>query len=330
MRVAVAGLGWWGTQIIRCLDQSPKFTVLYGVDPAPPSGIDAFAKDFRIRLETDLAAVLRDPQVEGVILATPHSLHEEQILAVLDAGKNVFCEKPLTMTGASAARVIAASEAAGKILGVGHERRYEPAFEELGRLIQKGKLGRLLYMDANVSHDLFRKADPSNWRLDPAHAPAGAMTALGIHLTDLFIQYAGAPAEIRAQTARQVFQPPAEDFVTASIVFKSGVRATVTSLSTTPFYGRFTVYGDAGWVEIGSEANVDQGKPTSMTYSYGGKRDTVMYDAIDAVRLNFDAWADAVEGRAPYRFTGAQLLDNIRLFEAIVESSRQGGAMKTL
>ena len=264
MKVAVVGLGWWGKEIIRCISRSARFTVVYGVDPMPPSGIEAFAEEFKFALESDLERVLKDADVEGVILATPHALHERQALAVVAAGKNVFCEKPLTLTGAGAARVLDACNKAGAILGIGHERRYEPAFEELGRLIDSGTLGRLLHIEANVSHDLFRNLDAANWRLSKSNAPAAMMTAVGIHITDLFVSFAGAVAEVRAQTASLVFAPPAEDFVGASITFKSGVRATLTRLSSTPFYGRVTVFGDAGWVEIVSEGNVDQGKPTNF------------------------------------------------------------------
>jgi predicted dehydrogenase len=325
MRVAVAGLGWWGKQIISSLHRSSRFEVLYGVDPTPPAGIAEFAREFHFKLETELGAVLGDPAVDGVVLATPHALHEEQILAGLAAGKNVFCEKPLTMTGAGAARVIAAAEKARKVIGVGHERRWEPAFEEMARLLASGVLGRLLYLDANYSHDMFTRADPGNWRLSPTHAPAGMMTSVGIHLTDLFIVFAGAPAEVRAQTASLVIPAPYEDFLSARILFKSGVRASLNQMAATPFYGRFSIYGDKGWVEIASEANVDQGKPTSLTQVIGGERKTRFYDPTDTVTANFEAWADAVEGRKPYRFTNEQLVANIRLFEAIVTSSGQGG-----
>jgi predicted dehydrogenase len=325
MRVAVAGLGWWGKQIIRCLKSSPRFEILYGVDPTPPADAAEFLKSAGVAYEADLDLALHDPKVEAVILATPHSLHEAQVLEVVAAGKNVFCEKPLTMTADGARRVLAATAKAGKVLGIGHERRYEPAFEELARIIHGGEIGRLLLLDANVSHDLFRSIDRSNWRLNSAHAPAGMMTAVGIHLTDLFVHFAGAPAEVRARTATMVFDPPAEDFVTAGIVFKSGVRASLTSLSATPFYGRFTAYGDQGWVEIVSEANVDKGKPTILTRNDRNGRRSVTYQANDTVLANFEAWADAVEKKKPYRFSVDELLQNIVLFEGIVTSARQGG-----
>ena len=70
-------------------------------------------------------------------------LHEQQALQVIAAGKNLFCEKPLTMTGEGAKRVVTACSRAGKVLGVGHERRFEAAFEEVQRLVSEGALGKM-------------------------------------------------------------------------------------------------------------------------------------------------------------------------------------------
>ena len=263
-----------------------------------------------------------------MILATPHALHEEQALKVIAAGKNIFCEKPLTMTGDGARRVVEACKKAGKVLGVGHERRWEPAFEELQRLIDAGALGKLLLFETNFSHDQFRKLAADNWRLSPDSAPAGMMTAVGIHLTDLMVHFAGPAAEVRTNTTSMIFTPPAEDFVTTSIRFASGARGTFTSLSITPFYGRFTCYGDKGWVEIVSEANVDRGRPTYLTHADASGRRQEVYQSTDTVTQNFEAWADAVEGQAPYRFTEQELIENIRLFEAIVTSSRRAASRR--
>ena len=330
MRIAVAGLGWWGKQIIACLERSPRFEVAMGVDPTPPADIEDFRKHHPFKLSQSLDDALSDRRVEGVVLATPHALHEQQALQVIGAGKNLFCEKPLTMTGEGAKRVVTAGRRAGKVLGVGHERRFEPAFEEVQRLVSEGALGKLLLLDANVSHDNFRKLAKDNWRLSPESAPAGMMTAVGIHMTDLFIKLAGPAKEVRARTASLIFQPPAEDFVRANILFKSDAVAAFTALSITPFYARFTIYGDAGWVEVMSEANVDQGRPTTLTHVDHKGRRSVVYEATDTVTQNFEAWADAVEGKAPYRFTDDELIENIRVFEAIVKSTRHNGAAESL
>lgn len=330
MRIAVAGLGWWGKQIIACLEKSPRFEVALGVDPAPPADVEDFRKSHPFKLSHSLEEALSDPRIEGIVLATPHALHEQQALQVIAAGKNLFCEKPLTMTGEGARRVVEACRRAGKVLGVGHERRFEPAFEEVQRLVGEGALGKLLLMDANVSHDNFRKLAPDNWRLSAESAPAGMMTAVGIHMTDLFIKLAGPVGEVRARSASLIFKAPTEDFVSADFAFKSGAMGAFTALSVTPFYARFTIYGDAGWVEVISEANVDQGKPTTLTHSDRKGRRTVVYAATDTVTQNFEAWADAVEGKAPYRFTDEELVENIRVFEAIVKSTRRNGAAEAL
>lgn len=330
MRIAVAGLGWWGKQIIACLEKSSRFDIAMGVDPTPPADIDDFRKSHPFKLSHSLDDALSDRSIEGVVLATPHALHEQQALQVIAAGKNLFCEKPLTMTGEGAKRVVAACRRAGKILGVGHERRFEPAFEEVQRLVSEGALGKILLLDANVSHDNFRKLAKDNWRLSPESAPAGMMTAVGIHMTDLFIKFAGPAKEVRARSASLIFQPPAQDFVSADILFSAGAAGSFTALSITPFYARFTIYGDAGWIEVVSEANVDQGKPTILTHVDHKGRRSVVYEATDTVTQNFEAWADAVDGRAPYRFTDDELIENIRLFEAIIKSTRQNGAAESL
>ena len=163
--------------------------------------------------------MLKRPDVDAVAVVTPHLLHEEMAVAAFAAGKQVFCEKPLALTTASAERILAACAKAGGVLGIGHERRYEPAMEEMRRLFESGALGRVLHMDANVSHNNFRKMDPSNWRRDRRHAPAGAWTALGIHLGDMFVSLAGQPVRVAARTASQIFPAPSEDFVCAEIDF---------------------------------------------------------------------------------------------------------------
>ena len=326
MRIAITGLGWWGKQIIRCLAGSRKLQVLYGVDPYPPSDIGAFAAEFGFELRIELNEVLADEAVDGIVVATPHALHEEQVLAAVGAGKNAFCEKPLTMTAAGAKRVIDACGRAGKVLGIGHERRYEPAFEELRRLIDTGALGKLLYLDANVSNNMLGSIDAANWRRNPVHAPAGPMTGVGVHLTDLFISFAGRAKEVRARGAAMVLPLPTEDFITAEVVFESGVRAALTCLAATPYYGRLTVYGERGWAEVINEANVDKGKPAKLTYSDGKDSHTSSYEDVNTVRLNLESWCDAVEGRGTYRFTSEQLLENVRVFEAAVQSIDRDGA----
>jgi predicted dehydrogenase len=330
IRIAVVGLGWWGKQIVTCLAGSARFRVVaaFDVNPEPVAG---FAQEHGVPLADSYEAVLKRPDVEAVAVVTPHAEHEAQVLAAVAAGKQVFCEKPLALSAVSAERMLEACAKAGRVLGIGHERRYEPAWEEMRALVDSGALGRLLLLDANFSHNLFRNLDPNNWRLSRENAPAGAMTALGIHLTDMFVALAGAPARVSARTATLMFTPPAQDFVAAEIDFANGTRARVTCLSSVPFYGRFTVIGDQGWVEVQEAGNVDKGLPSTLLHvDANGARTTKRYEPTNTVLRNFEAWADAVEGRARYRFTAEQLLANVCVLEAIVHSADRDGVPITL
>jgi len=325
IRIGIIGLGWWGKQIVTCLSDSSRFMVVAGCD-IDTTMAAPFAAKHGFDLTDDYRTLLKRVDLDAVAVVTPHALHEEMALAVLASGKQLFCEKPLALTTTSAERILEASAKAGGVLGIGHERRYEPAMEEMRRLFDAGTLGKLLHMDANVSHSNFRKMDPRNWRRDPKHAPAGAWTALGIHLGDMFVSLAGQPARVTARTASQIFPAPLEDFVSAEIDFSGGARGRITCLSTPPFYGRFTLFGDQGWVEVQEGGNVDKGIPSSFVHCKpDGERETREYHDANTVRLNFEAWADALEGRAPYRFTPEHLIGNIRILDAVVRSAAADG-----
>lgn len=318
---AVIGLGWWGRQIISTLEGSSAIRVTRAFDPQV-SDQAAFPG---IVLAQSFDEVLADPAIGGVILATPHSMHDAQVAAVADAGKHVFCEKPLSLTAAGARKSVAACEAKGLVLGIGHERRYEPGLERIARMVADGSFGTVVTMEANFSHDRFKAVDPANWRLKSTDAPAGNMTALGIHLTDMFISLAGPVESVFARTASRVFQAPLEDSLSVLMTFESGLTATMTCLSTVPFYGRFTVMGEHAWAELREYSNVDVDEPATLMTSYvDGRREEETLDPAPTVRMNLENWADAAAGGADYRFTQRQLISNVETLEAITLSARRG------
>ena len=227
MNVAVVGLGWWGKQIVKSLSHSKdRFKIIAVADPKPPADAGDLAKQHGFRLESDFDALLKDNSIAGVILTSPNAFHLPQTLAAFAAGKAVFCEKPLTMTGEGARRMVEAAAKAGKTLGIGHELRYIEPFEALFKAIADGKLGRLLSMEANLSHDVFKNLPSDNWRKNPApeFSPAGLYTGTGIHMTDMFCMLAGTPVEVRAETDTLVYDKPTEDYVRAKVLFKSGIH----------------------------------------------------------------------------------------------------------
>ncbi len=324
INAAVIGLGWWGKQITKCLQESTRIRVTHGVDVAAVQ-LGDFARDYRIKLVTSIDEVLADRSVAAIIVATPHSTHEDLCLRALRAGKQLFCEKPLTLTAAGAERILAACDQAGVTLGIGHERRFEPAMELLAAKVTAGELGEILHLEANMSHNLFATLDATNWRVGAKDAPAGAMTALGIHVTDLFMSLVGRPKRVIARTARVYSRMAGDDHVSAQIDFASGVTGSLVCLSSTPYHGRFTVFGSKGWIEVKENANVDKGKPSDVTIADAeGNRTYQSFQPANTVLANLEAWAKAVNGEAAYRFNRTQLLDNVRVLEAIVTSANEG------
>jgi predicted dehydrogenase len=323
MRAAVFGLGWWGKRIILSLADSKKITVTLGVDPAPADRED-FMREHGVALTADVDAAFADPDIDALIIATPNSLHEPLLLRAVEAGKQVFCEKPLALNVASAKRMLDACDKAGVVLGIGHERRFEPALFDMKQKVESGVIGKPLHVETNFSHSIFGAAISGSWRFDPKEAPGAGFTGRGIHLTDYFVWMFGRAKTVWAVTTGLASEPPATDTVSAHITFENGMTGTIGVLTMTPFYGRFTVFGTEGWIEVIEPSNAESDDPQELMVCDARARRTVTkYPRTNSVRDNFEAWADAVDGRAPYTFTPDQILGNMEIFEAIVTSAER-------
>lgn len=321
---AVVGLGWWGRQMVNCLAEgSNKIRIVRAVDPDPAAR--GFAEENGVPLCADMREALDDPNVGAVILCTPHSQHEEQVVRAAEAGKHVYCEKPLCLTRAGAERAVAACETAGVVLGVGHERRFEPMMAEIKRMIDAGEMGTIMHADANFSHDKFTALDAGNWRGSPEEAPAAGMTGMGIHLTDAFINMLGPVAELRAIAARRVLPWPTGDIISVQLRFESGATGTLCAISATPFYGKYTVFGADAWAEARDDEHNETAAVTHLTVCRkDGWPETRDFAPLDTVIANLEAFADAAAGGATYPFTSEQKIHNIAVLEAITKSAQTG------
>jgi len=324
LKAAIVGLGWWGRHMVDSIKGSQKLEVVRLVDVFPDLHRD-FAADLGIPLLDDYQKVLEDSEVDAVILCTPHSLHEDQVHAAIDYGKQIFCEKPLTLTKAGAGRMVAAARKAGLVMGVGHERRFESTMEEIARLVTSGEIGTHMHVEANFSHDIFVSLDADSWRGSQKEGPAVGMTGMGVHLTDLFLSMFGPVAAVAAQTARRVLPLPTGDVVDVLLRFESGATGFVSAISATPYYGRFTVFGDQMWIEARDDSHPQHGGKTHLiTCGKDGVQHSRTFGPKDPVRANLEEWADAVAGRGAYRFTDQQRIGNVAILEAIAKSVERG------
>jgi len=251
LNVAVCGLGWWGRIIVPLLKTSPKLKVVRLVDPDPKAA--SFAAEQGVPLSS-FEDALQDPAVQGVVLCTPHTLHTEQIVKAATAKKHVFCEKPLSLSREAVLKAVKAVNDNGVKLAVGHEKRFEPPIQEAMRLVKSGELGTPLQIEANFVQDKFLSLPADNWRLSSKEAPAGPMTATGIHLLDLSVGVFGAAKRVFASVRQLGSQLTNGDTLAILVDFGKG-HALLNACLATPFDGRFAVYCSKGWVEIRDKAN---------------------------------------------------------------------------
>src|SRR3954466_8543022 len=298
MNVAVMGLGWWGRIIVPLIRSSSHLGVWRAVAP-PPAPAD-FARQQAVPLAT-FDEALKDPNVQGVVLCTPHTLHTEQIIKAATAKKHVFCEKPLSLSRKDLLRAVDACNENGVKLAVGHEKRFEPPIQEAMRLVKSGELGTPLQVEANFVQDKFLSLPADNWRLSNKEAPAGPMTATGIHLLDLSVGVLGAAERVFASGRRLGSQLVNGDTLGILVNFKSGGNALLSAILATPFDGRFAVYGNKGWAEVRDKAHPESPQGWTLTVKLRDREKTVReYPPAKAVLANLEAFAQAATGGAPY------------------------------
>ncbi|GAA1676726.1 hypothetical protein GCM10009701_36170 [Mycolicibacterium murale] len=322
-KIAVVGLGWWGGKIVRDLAESDQVQVVAGVD------LNADARQavapWVQRTYADYAEALDDEDIDAVILCTPHKFHTEQIITAAAHGKHVFCEKPLSVSGADAQRAVDAMAAKGLKLGIGHERRFEPAVQGLRRAIADGHLGTPLVFEGNFSQDKFLDLAPDNWRLSAAEAPVGPLSATGIHLVDLAIAIFGRPTQVWARLSTQATTFANGDTLTITIAFEKGQTALITAILATPFVGRVTVLGSQGWMEVRDRTHPEDPHGWDVTRQIRGEAQTSEFFPPHAsVRENIETFARAVAGEVEYPVPMEEMVVNARTFEAITRSALSG------
>jgi predicted dehydrogenase len=259
--------------------------------------------------------------VHGVVLCTPHTLHTEQIIRAASAKKHVFCEKPLAMSRADVLRSVAACNQNGVKLAVGHEKRFEPPIQEAMRLVKSGELGTPLQIEANFVQDKFLSLPADNWRLSSKEAPAGPMTATGIHLLDLSVGVFGPAERVFASVKTLGSQLVNGDTLGILVSFKSGGNALLSAILATPFDGRFAVYCSKGWVEVRDKAHPEAPQGWTLTvHKRGGEKGSKEFPPAKAVLANLEAFA----GDAPYPVPQAEMIANVSALEAIFRSAASG------
>jgi len=323
IRAAVIGLGRWGRNHVQSVQgpdtvPSPHVRFVRAVVQTPEKSAD-FAREHALDLGTDLDAVLADPSIDAVVLATPNSQHADQVRACAAAGKSVLSEKPLALSLDDARAAVQACIDAGVVLTVGQDKRQWPSMRELGQVVASGVLGPVLHAEGHFSNEN-QKNFFTSWRERPEEAPASSLTATGIHVLDAMVHLFGPVTRARATTVAQPPPDAALDALTIVFDFARPMSAVLCGVRPTPLFWRLHVFGRDGSVEaIGDREVVVRlsGQPVRR----------LDLQPVNGLRLQMEAFATAVAARAgigAWPIPPAEMLGTIAALEAVAHSLRSG------
>lgn len=323
INAAMIGLGRWGQYLVDSVQGSSyKIRFTAGVTRTKAKAED-YCKKAGIDLHDDYSEIINDPDIDAVVLATPHTQHAEQIIAAANAGKHVFTEKPFTLDAASAQQAVDACKAAGVTIALGHNRRFMDNIIAMKALVDKGELGTLLHIDGNQSSDLSGTA--ATWRDSRAESPAGGMTSLGIHALDCMIHMGGRIAEVDCYSTHRAIPFDIDDATASVVRFEDGMTGTLVSLASSPRIWQIRVVGSKAWAEATDHR--------TLSICRGGEIETQEfpdspYPHMPSLTGELEAFAEAASGGAPYIITPEQMVHGTAVLEAVIKSAATGGRVK--
>ena len=332
IRAAIVGLGRWGRALVISMQgKSAELCFVRGHTRTRASAQN-FCRAHGIPLVDSYEQILADPEIDAVVLATPHSLHESQIVAAAAAGKHIHVEKPITLDRATADRAVAAARKAGVVLAVGYCRRFHPSVVEVRQRLAQGWLGRVVAMVAQHTTSTAQFIAPDNWRAAPEEAPGGAMTAVGVHALDHMIEFAGRVRDVRCVTARTI-PGPSDDTTTVMLRFESGATGLIFCSVATATNFSFTLYGSKGLAEI-SRPNLEalrfvstsDAPPTGAVLAPPDERHE--HAGFDMLSAELTAFARAIRERKPYPVPIEDVLHGMSVFDALVQAARSNQIVK--
>ena len=189
VKVGIVGLGRWAKVLTRAVRTSHSIEIVQGFSRSEDSRA-AFQQEFGVKSAPDLAMLLNNPEIKGVILTVPNEQHLPLAREVAKAGKHVYTEKPIASTLEEGLAIEALEKTYGVSVTVGHSARLMAGIREMGRAIAAGELGRVGFMEANFSNERALELTPKAWRWYKDRAPGGPLSQLAIHQFDV-LHYLG-------------------------------------------------------------------------------------------------------------------------------------------
>ncbi|PPT67609.1 oxidoreductase [Xanthomonas arboricola] len=335
--LAVVGYGYVGRTFHAPLIAGTPGLALHSVVSSKPQQVQADFPD--VAVLADLETALADPALDAVVLATPNQTHAPFALQALAAGKHVLVDKPFALDAAQAREVVAAAAAAGRIVSVFQNRRWDADFLTVRRLIDEGQLGEVVEFHSHF--DRFRPQVRDRWRESDIPG-AGLWYDLGPHLLDQALQLFGTPQAIGADLQRQRSQARSDDYFHVTLRYPR-LRVILHAGSLVADSGlRFAVHGTRGsYLKHGLDTQEDQLRAGRRPGTAGwgvdplpgtltrvddeGRVHTHQPDTTPGdYRQCYAAFRDALAGAGPAPVSGADAVQVMELLELAKRSAASG------
>jgi predicted dehydrogenase len=327
--VGVIGCGYWGPQLIRNFVDLPDSQVRMVVEPRAERRLHIEQQFPQVQTTSNLDELLGDPEVEAVVIATPIRTHYRLARQVLLSGKHVLVEKPLATKVREVETLIALAEQRNLKLMVGHTFEYNPAVEELRRLVQSYALGNILYVDAaRLNLGLFQPDINVVWDLAP-HDISILHYILGME-----------PVAVSAR-GKSYVRPGVEDVAYVELIFPQDIVANVHVSWLEPCkVRRLTIVGDKKMIVYNDVSNdekiriYDKGVTRPVqTATFGEFQLSYRYGDIVSPRLNWQEplraecshFLECIQTGNAVRSDGWSGLRVVRVLEGADRSLAQNG-----
>jgi UDP-N-acetyl-2-amino-2-deoxyglucuronate dehydrogenase len=312
--IAIVGTGMWAPRLAAAAERA-------GLDL-----VTCFSRDdrrrgeFAARFGCEAAPSLQDaighPGVQGVLLATPNDVHEEQALACAERGRHVFVEKPIADSVEAGERMRQACADAGVTLMVGHAFRRLGAARRVRQLIDDGALGRVVLAEANMS--LPGALKPDAWRAHRERNPGGPIMQLGIHHVDTLAYWLGPVRRAWGRFAHVETRADIDDVGVVMLEFECGALACVTGSYVSPKTVSLRLLGTDAVLEYRTDFSVwpdTRALDGVTTLTLDGER--VSFDGSDMLAEELGEFGRCIRGDAEPE-TGAD--EGIAALAAVVQA----------
>ena len=209
-----------------------------------------------------------------------------------------------------------------KVLAVGFNRRFHPNFIKIVEMIKNNELGKVLHIEGTINAPGLWMYAPESWRSSAAETPAGGMTGMGIHIIDQMIASNGNISSAYAQTAKVIKMGDLDEITSVLFKFENGSTGYLgTSIASSIFYN-FRVIAENGTIEI-IERDL-----SVMKYTPREGDITTTTNSANMCKNELEAFADAIDGIAPYPVTAVEGIHGAAVFEAVINSAAKETLVK--